>query len=72
MNLEWRTLSPYPAIWYLHRKNTLVGVVRRTRHTFDVYVESQTPFAQRTLVAKMPTLDEAKNLLQTLLGAQHA
>jgi hypothetical protein len=69
MNLEWKTYAANPLFWYLVRGSKLVGVVLRT-DTFNVYIEGETFPAQRTLVAKMPTLDEAKNLLQTLIGVR--
>lgn len=73
MNLEWRTLIAInPRFWYLYQGSRCLGVVHPGTDGFDVYIESQTPFAQRTLVAKMPTLNEAKHLLQTLIGVQHA
>ena len=68
--LEWKTYAANPRLcWYLYRSDKLVGVVFRG-DTFNIYIEGETPTAKRTLVARMPTLDEAKNLLQTLIGAR--
>ena len=72
MNLEWITYSSRPRIWHLYQNNKLMGFVYRGIDDFDVYIEGETFTAQRACVAKMPILDEAKNLLQTLIGVQHA
>ncbi len=68
----------YPRLHHLYRGNRCVGMVSMLGNTdnirgYSVYLREQgvSPgFVSTTFQCIMPTLDEAKMVLQTLAGAQ--
>ena len=79
MNFEWRH-GQYknPRLYYLYHGNYCLGMVSMLGNTdhirgYSVYLnkaESRLALASNEFQCVMPTLDEAKMVLQTLAGAQ--
>lgn len=73
MNFEWRTGGyANPRLHYLYRGNYCLGLVSMLGNTdhirgYSVYLNVP---ESRMFQCIMPTLDEAKMVLQTLAGAQ--
>ncbi len=75
MNFEWRTGGyDNPRLHYLYRGPFCLGMVSMIGNHggpirgYSVYLSK--PYAPNEFQCVMPTLDEAKMVLQTLAGAQ--
>ena len=79
MNFEWRTGGyDNPRLHYLYRGNHCLGTVSMLGNLdhirgYSVYLSKRGPsngFSANQFQCIMPTLDEAKDLLQPITGAQ--
>ena len=75
--LEWRTGNyANPRLYYLHRGNFCLGLVSMLGGFgapvlgYSVYQTDGGNSSPNTFICIMPTLDEAKLVLQTIAGAQ--
>jgi hypothetical protein len=74
MTLHWKTEHDNPRLHYLYYGNKSKGMISRVRdNAYGVYQVKPlgtSAFLANEFVCMMPTLDEAKDLLQTITGAQ--
>jgi hypothetical protein len=73
--LIWRhTQYENPRLHYLYRGNNCLGMVSRVKDgAYGVYQNQAmgvSSYSANTFLCMMPTLDEAKDFLQTIAGAQ--
>jgi hypothetical protein len=74
MTLHWKTEYDNPRLHYLYYGTKHKGMISRVRdNAYGVYQAKPLgidEFVANEFVCMMPTLDEAKDLLQTITGAQ--
>jgi hypothetical protein len=74
MKYLWKREHDSPRQHWLYRDTHRIenlGLVYEVNPTsFSVYIKEDDGMLARRWVAEMPTLDEAKNLLLTLVGSQ--